>query len=65
MGSQTSGEGQIRQKIVEADLVDCIVSLPDKLFFNAAIPSLSLVYFRDRADRKGKTLFIDARNMAR
>lgn len=63
MSSQTSGEGQIRQKIVEADLVDCIVSLPDKLFFNAAIPACLWFIARGRENRKGKTLFIDARSM--
>ncbi len=63
MASQTSGEGEIRQKIIEADLVDCIVSLPDKLFFNAAIPACLWFISRDRIDRSGKTLFIDARNM--
>ncbi|MEX1064328.1 MAG: class I SAM-dependent DNA methyltransferase [Candidatus Paceibacterota bacterium] len=63
MSSQTSGEGEIRQKIIEADLVDCIVSLPDKLFFNAAIPACLWFIARDRENRKGKTLFIDTRQM--
>lgn len=63
MSSQTSGEGQIRKNIIEADLVDCIVSLPDKLFFNAAIPACLWFVARDRENRKGKTLFIDARQM--
>src|SRR3989338_7672495 len=63
MSSQTSGEGEIRQKIVEADLVDCIVSLPDKLFFNAAIPACLWFISRDRTNRSGETLFIDARQM--
>ena len=38
MSSNQSGEGEIRHKIVEADLVDCIVAMPDKLFFNTGIP---------------------------
>lgn len=63
MGSQTSGEGEIRQKLIEADLVDCIVSLPDKLFFNAAIPACLWFISRGRINRSGKALFIDARNM--
>ena len=63
MSSQTSGEGEIRKKIIEADLVDCIVTMPDKLFFNAAIPACLWFIARDRENRKGKTLFIDARNM--
>lgn len=63
MASQTSGEGEIRKNIIEADLVDCIVSLPDKLFFNAAIPACLWFIARDRENRKGETLFIDIRQM--
>ena len=36
--SKTSGEGDIRRKLVEADLVDCIVAMPGQLFFNTPIP---------------------------
>jgi type I restriction enzyme M protein len=32
LSTQTSGEGEIRQKLIEADLVDCIVALPKQLF---------------------------------
>ena len=38
LSSKQSGEGEIRRKLVEADLVDCIVALPEKLFFNTGIP---------------------------
>jgi len=61
MSSQSSGEGEIRKRIVEADLVDAIVSLPSQLFFNTGIPACLWFISRDRANRKGKTLFIDAR----
>jgi len=37
--SKTSGEGEIRKKLVEARLVDCIVNLPAKLFLNTQIPA--------------------------
>lgn len=37
--SKTSGEGNIRKALVEADLVDCIVNLPAKLFLNTQIPA--------------------------
>lgn len=63
MSSQTSGEGEIRQRIVEADLVDCIVTLPSNLFFNVTIPSCLWFIAKDRKNRSGKTLFIDAREM--
>lgn len=65
MSSQTSGEGDIRQRLVEADLVDCIVTLPSQLFFNVAIPCCLWFISRDRANRSGETLFIDGRNLGK
>lgn len=63
MSSQSSGEGDIRKRIVEADLVDAVVALPSQLFFNTGIPACLWFISRDRANRSGKTLFIDAREM--
>ncbi len=63
MSSQSSGEGEIRKNIVEADLVDCIVTLPAQLFFNTGIPACLWFVTRDKSNRKGQTLFIDARNL--
>lgn len=63
MSSQSSGEGEIRKKLLEADLVDCIVTLPSQLFFNTGIPACLWFVSRDRANRSGKTLFIDGRNL--
>lgn len=65
LSSQTSGEGEIRQKLIEADLVDCIVMLPKQLFYNTGIPACLWFISRKRAgngDRKrtGEILFIDA-----
>lgn len=65
MSSQSSGEGDIRKKLVEADLVDCIVTLPSQLFFNTGIPACLWFVARDRKNRSGKVLFIDGRNMGR
>ena len=65
MSSQSSGEGDIRKKILEADLVDCIVTLPSQLFFNTGIPACLWFVSRDRANRSGKTLFIDGRNLGK
>jgi len=65
MSSQSSGEGEIRKKLLEADLVDCIVTLPSQLFFNTGIPACLWFVSRDRANRSGKVLFIDGRNLGR
>jgi len=66
MSSQQSGEGAIRQAIIEADLVDCMVALPGNLFYSTSIPAclwfLSCGKNNGRyRDRRGETLFIDAR----
>lgn len=62
LSSQTGGEGEIRQKIVEADLVDCIISLPTQLFYTTQIP-VCLWFINKKKARPGQTLFIDARNL--
>jgi len=61
--SKTSGEGEIRKKLVEARLVDCIVNLPAKLFLNTQIPASLWFLRRNKTVRKDEILFIDARNM--
>jgi len=61
--SKTSGEGDIRQKLIESDLIDCIVNLPAKLFLNTQIPACLWFVRRNKTQRKGEILFIDARNM--
>ena len=68
LSSKTSGEGEIRRKLVEADLVDCVVALPDKLFFNTGIPVSLWFVSKNRhgnghRERRGETLFIDARKL--
>lgn len=68
LSSKTSGEGEIRRKLVEADLVDCIVALPEKLFFNTGIPVALWFVSKDRhgnghRKREGEVLFIDARKL--
>ena len=65
MSSQSSGEGEIRKKLLEADLVDAIVTLPSQLFFNTGIPACLWFVSRDRTNRSGKTLFIDGRNLGK
>ena len=68
MSTQTSNEGEIRKALIEADLVDCMVALPGQLFFTTQIPVCLWFLARDkknhkRRDRRGETLFIDARKM--
>jgi len=68
LASNTSGEGEIRKNIVDADLVDCIVALPKQLFYNTGIPATLWFISRKRignGDRKrtGEVLFIDASEM--
>lgn len=64
MSTNTSSEGEIRQRIVDADLVDCMVALPPQLFYNTQIPACLWFLNRDKpAHRAGQTLFIDARSM--
>lgn len=61
LSSQTSGEGEIRKNIVNADLVDCIIAMPTQLFYSTQIP-VALWFISKNKKQKGKTLFIDARN---
>ena len=63
LSSQSSGEGEIRKNIVKTDLVDCVVTLPSQLFFNTGIPACLWFVARNRGNRKGKVLFIDARKL--
>lgn len=62
LSSDTSGEGDIRKNILEADLVDCILAMPSNLFYTVTIPCSVWILNRDKK-QKGKTLFIDARNL--
>lgn len=69
-GSMSAGglEGKIREKIVKADLVDCMVALPSQLFYNTGIPACLWFLSRDKSNstfrnRQGEILFIDARKM--
>ena len=70
MSSQQSGEGEIRRKLVEGDLVDCVVACPGQLFYATQIPVCLWFITRSKTanghrDRRGQTLFIDARKLGR
>lgn len=70
MSSNTSGEGEIRQKLIEDDRVECMIALPSQLFFTTQIPVCLWFISKSKQasakygyrDRQGETLFIDARN---
>ncbi len=62
LSSQTSGEGDIRKAIIEDDMIEAIVSMPTQLFYSVTIPVTLWFISRDKK-QKGKTLFIDARDM--
>jgi type I restriction enzyme M protein len=62
LSTQSGGEGEIRRKIVEDDLVEGIVAMPGNLFYNVTIP-ITLWFISRNKKQMGKTLFIDARKM--
>ncbi|MDZ7641454.1 MAG: class I SAM-dependent DNA methyltransferase [Desulfurivibrio sp.] len=71
MSTSTSGEGAIRQALIDRDMVDCMVALPGQLFYTTQIPVCLWFVTRSKKadakrglrDRRGETLFIDARRM--
>ncbi|KGM13570.1 class I SAM-dependent DNA methyltransferase [Cellulomonas bogoriensis] len=70
MSTNSGGEGEIRARIVEADLVSCMVALPTQLFRSTGIPVCVWFFAKDKTagakgsvDRTGQVLFIDARNL--
>lgn len=71
MSTSTGAELAIRQAIVEADLVDCMIALPGQLFYTTQIPVCLWFLTRSKAAdpqrgfraRHGETLFIDARKL--
>ena len=68
MSSNQSGEGEIRRQLIEQDLVDCMIALPGQLFYTTQIPVCLWFLARNKnngkfRDRRGETLFIDARKL--
>lgn len=68
--NQTREEGEIRNALIEADLVDCIVALPSQLFYNTQIAACLWLIARNKRDsrfrcRVGQTLFIYAASFGR
>lgn len=70
LASESSVENDIRRGIIEDDLVDCIVTLPGKLFYSTPIPVCLWFLARNKShsryrNRSGEILFIDASNLGR
>ena len=67
MSSNANGEGEIRKSMIEADVVEIMISLPGQLFLNTQIPVCLWFLTNDKTkngrNRKDETLFIDARNL--
>lgn len=62
LSTNTTGEKEVREAIVKADLVEAIVALPSQLFSNTQIPACIWILNKNKA-QKSKTLFIDARQV--
>ena len=57
---RASSEGKIRQQLIEENLLDTVIGLPEKLFFGTGIPAAILLFKKNKND--DKVLFIDASN---
>ena len=62
LSTQSGGEGDIRKRIIEDDLIEGIIAMPTQLFYSVTIP-VTLWFISRNKKRKGETLFIDARKM--
>ena len=60
--SASGQEGEIRKKIIENDLVDCIIAMPTNLFYTVTVPCSIWIINRNKK-QKSKTLFINATNL--
>jgi type I restriction enzyme M protein len=68
MNSNTGNEGEIRKNLIEAGLIDCMVSLPAQLFFNTQIPACLWFLARNKTNgkfrnRSNEILFIDGKKI--
>ena len=63
MSSSQNNEGVIRAAMVEADVVEVMIALPGQLFFNTQIPACLWFLAKNKTQRRGEVLFIDARKL--
>ena len=62
LSTQSGGEGEIRKRIVDDDKLECILTLPNQLFYSVTLP-VTLWFFNNSKNQQGKILFIDGRKM--
>jgi type I restriction enzyme M protein len=55
-------EGEIRKNIVENNLIEAIISLPQNLFYNTNIPTAIILFNKDKMHDEHGILFVDASN---
>jgi type I restriction enzyme M protein len=55
-----STEGKIRQKLIDENLLEAVIGLPEKLFYGTGIPAAILIFKKSKSDQS--VLFIDASN---
>ncbi|MCW7551341.1 type I restriction-modification system subunit M [Endozoicomonas gorgoniicola] len=55
---RASSEGKIRKQLIDENLLDTVIGLPEKLFFGTGIPAAILIFKKQKTD--DKVLFIDA-----
>jgi type I restriction enzyme M protein len=56
-----ASEEKIRKKIIEADLIECVVALPEKIFYNTGAPGCLIFFNKNKSEkRKNKILFVYA-----
>ncbi|MFA0173053.1 N-6 DNA methylase, partial [Vibrio splendidus] len=55
---RASSEGKIRKQLIDENLLDTVIGLPEKLFFGTGIPAAILLFKKQKDDNK--VLFIDA-----
>ena len=59
--SRGGREKLIREKIVEKDLIECVILLPEKLFYNTGAPAVIIVFNKNKPEeKKRKILLINA-----
>jgi type I restriction enzyme M protein len=61
--TRSHSESQIRQGLVESDLLDAVVHLPPGMLASTSVPVALLILQRNRSNRSGHVLFVDARQL--
>ena len=58
-----SSEGKIREGLLKDDIIEAIIGLPEKLFYNTGIPASIIIINKSKSENlKNKVIFIDASN---